>query len=529
MKELENEQQQMIEEGIDFLKSARDGADAWRSYVVLSRGENVEPITFAELTKIIAYHLREGYFMWKDLPASWSLYMPLVRECVRVRHSPSPNQKCCNDVKKFQWRHLPDECKTDVDVVLTAISNKYIQQWDDIPIALQSIESVAFAAWKSFLRWHEKYYTNLLQCSPTLNRDFFISCIEQEKVDDWDDLPQEYRTDIEFARGVKFFPSKSIAYSILDEFQELCQERETWVKVLRSTALHNYVGNLLELFAPVTILSDRPLMLQACQFDTVLRSVDETLGHDRSFLLGVLQLYPQQLIYLDNESQHMFPDLVLSTLTPFSGLNLPRHAIRKLIESLDPSFWNYRTNYIIWFTSGLPHPHVLQSERTINVDAYYDNEEIALLIAAHCRVDFRKDSFATTTSDRLRSDKSFLTKVLELDPMLILCAADELQTDFDLALMSVGNSKQAYEYYAERHTDFLEEFLDTVNQKLTLYDSYVHLVLGGIMQPQSYLCKLGQDNETTISFKKSIAAYLDVPFGQKLRWLRQSASLRERW
>ena len=523
MKELENIQQQMIEEGIDLLKNTRVEADAWRSYVVLSHGENVEPITFAELTKIIAYHLREGYFMWNDLPTSWSLCIPLAKECVRVHQPPSPNQTCYNDVKKFRWKHLPDECKSNVDVALAAISNRYIEQWEDIPIALQSVESVAFAAWKSILRCHGRYYSNLSLYSPALNRDFFVSCIEQEKVDEWDDLPQEYRTDIEFARSLTFFPSKSIAYSILDEFQEMCYERETWVKVLRSTALHNYVGNLLELFAPITIISDRPLMLQACEFDTVLRSVDETLGHDRSFLLEVLQQYPQQLIYLDNESQHMFPDLVLSTLTPLSELNLPRHAIRKLIESLDPSFWNFRSNYIIWFTSGFPHPHVLQAERSIIADAYYDNEEIAMLIAAHCRADFRQDSFETTTSDRLRSDESFMTKVLELDPMLILCAADELQTDFDLALISIGNSKQAYEYYAERHIKFLGEFLDAVNQKLILYESYVHLVLGGIMQPQCYLSKLGQDNETTMSFKKSIAAYLDVPFGQKLRWLRHSA------
>lgn len=524
MKELENERQEMIEDGIDFLKKTRGGTDGWRSFVTLAHESKVERIAFEELTKIIAYHLREGYCVWKDLPTSWSSCIPLAWECVHVRQMLSPNHKGFHDDKKFRWEHLPVECQSDIDVTLTAISNHYVQKWEDIPQSLHNIESVAFEAWKSILRWREEYYNNLTQCSPTLNRIFFLSCIEQEKIDDWDDLPQEYRRDVEFARDITFFPSKSVAYSILDEFPDLCEERETWVKVLRSPSIHNYVGSLLELFAPISITSDRPLMLQACQFDTVLRSVHVTLGQDRLFLSEVLQQYPQQLIYLDNESQLLFPDLVLSYLRPFSELNLPSHAIRKLVESLDLSFWNIRSNCILWFTYGFPHPHVLQTRSDILTDVYFDNEEIAILIAAHCRADYRKDSFSMATSDRLRSDKAFMTKIVELDPTLILSAVDELQTDFDLALMSIGNSKRVYDFYAEHRVIFLQAFFDMVHQKLSLYDSYVNLVLGGMMQPQCHLAKLGQDNETTISFKKCIAAYLGVPFGRQLRWLRQSAS-----
>ena len=527
MKELEGERQQMIDAGIDFLKSTSGGTGGWRSFVTLAHDHNVECITFEELAKIIAYHLREGYFMWNDLPSSWSSCIPLARECVHVRQMPSPNHSGCDDVKKFRWKHLPEECQSDVDVVLTAISNQYIQNWEDIPKSLQIVEPVAFAAWKAILRWREEYYSNLTQYCPTLNRNFFKVCVEQEKVDDWDDLPQEYRRDIDFARGLKFFPSKSIAYSVLDEFTDLCQERETWVKVLNSASIHNYVGSLLELFAPITITSDRPLMLQACQFDTVLRSVDATLGQDRSFLCEVLKKYPQQLIYLDNESQLMFPDLVLSSFRPFFDLNLPIHAIRKLAENLDPSFWNVKSNYILWLTTGFPHPHVLQSRSGIITDDYYNNEEIAILIASYCRTDYRKDSFSMSTSDSLRSDKIFMTKIVEIDPELIVCAADELQTDFDLALMSIGNSKEVFNYYTEQKTMFLQVFFELVVQKLSLYDSYFHLVLGGMMQPRCYLSMLGQDNETTISFKKCIAAYLDVPFGRRLFWLRQCESFRQ--
>jgi hypothetical protein len=430
----------------------------------------------------------------------------------------------CSNTKKFQWNHLPIECQSDVDVVLTAISNSYIQKWEDIHESLQSIDSVAFAAWKSILRWQEEYYTNLTLCCPTLNRDFFISCIEQEKIDDWDDLPQEYRNNLDFARALTLFPSKSVAYSILDEFPDLCQDRETWLKVMRSPSLHNYVGSLLELFAPNGITSDKSLMLYACQFDTVLRSVDVTLSQDISFLCEVLQQHPQQLVYLDRESQRLFPELVPSCLRSFSELNLPSHTIRKLVENLDRTFWNNQSNCRLWFILGFPHPHVLMSRGYILSYFYYDKEEVAILIATHCRREYRNDSFSIATSDRLRSDKSFMSKVVELDPELILCAVDELQTDFDLALMSIGNSRQIYDYYAENKTEFMQVMVDTVRHKLSLYDLYLNVVLAGMVQPQSYLYKLGQGNETTISFKKSIASYLGVPFGRQLHMLRKIES-----
>jgi hypothetical protein len=91
------------------------------------------------------------------------------------------------------------------------------------------------------------------------------------------------------------------------------------------------IGSLLELFAPISIASDKSLMLQACQFDSVLRSVDVTLTQDRSFLSAALQQHPQQLMYLDIESQLRFPELVISCLKPFYELNLPSHASKSLL------------------------------------------------------------------------------------------------------------------------------------------------------------------------------------------------------
>jgi hypothetical protein len=70
MDESENERHAMIEDGLEFLKNSRASIDEWGSFITLTHDSNTEGISFEELTKIIAYHVREGYFMWKDLPTT---------------------------------------------------------------------------------------------------------------------------------------------------------------------------------------------------------------------------------------------------------------------------------------------------------------------------------------------------------------------------------------------------------------------------------------------------------------------------
>jgi hypothetical protein len=525
-------QRHRISDGIQFVTSLQQSPNGWRVTLTLPTdsvyNQNSDSLTETdtELTKILAYYLREGHIKWKSLPNSWSEYIPLAKECVKVQHVPqhSPFMNSEQITSQFRWKDLPDSCKCDIDLVLLAISNNYVKWWEDIPIELRNNEDIAFEAWKTILRWNHKYFSNLLRYCPLLNREFFRQCIEQEKIDDWDDLPQEYRTDIEFARSISYFPSKSLTYSILDEFSELTNERDIWVKILQSKPILHHVGSLLELFAPVTITSDRQLMFQSCQYDTVLQSVDESLGHDQSFLTEVLDHYPHQLIYLDYDAQSMFPDLVLSTLKPFCERKLPSYQLRKLVENLNLSFWNERANIIAWFTAGLPHPRTLSVSYNVISDEYRVDEEMMLRIAEHCQDEYREGSFLWT-SESLRINKEFMKKVVQFDPELLFCSGMDLQTDFDLVLFVIANSTKMYKHYKEYHPYYLPPFFEQVKQRLLTHHIYVNIILRGNVQPQCHLSMLGHGDETSFSFKKTIAEYLDVPTGEELHLLRRCAVL----
>jgi hypothetical protein len=524
-----SDQQQMLVDGLDFLtsKMRRERVAAHISSLACCGCADRLPEKITEMTIFLSLHLKDGSFSWKSLPLSWSSYIPLAKECLKMKFVPFPEVEV-DKRNVFQWNDLPNTCQSDIDVVLAGISGDYIRQWQDVPIHLRNNCDVAFSAWKAFLRWNEEYYLSLTHLAPCLNRDFFRKCIEQEKIDDWDDLPQEYREDMEFARSVNIFPSTSMAYSILDKFPDLCEVQETWIKLLKSKSIGTYVGNLLEMFAPVNIVSDHHFMLQACTFDGVLRSVDQSLGHNRSFLTAVLHRYPDQLVHLGYDSQLLFPDLVLSSLQPFSRKDLHVSVLRKLVVALHPSFWSERRNIETWFLAGLPHPHVVDLNDVLAEDWNAD-EELMLLLAAYCNGKYRKDSFFLVSLS-LRNDKTFMWKVLACDPLLFICASEALQVDFDLAVFAFGSTIDVYNIYMMRQLSrdnqlFLETFFKKVNEKLSMHHLFTRLILIGIAQPQCFLSLFGRGNETALSFKKTIAEYLDVPYGPELRLLRHCTTI----
>jgi hypothetical protein len=124
-----------------------------------------------------------------------------------------------------------------------------------------------------------------------------------------------------------------------------------------------------------------------------------------------------------------------------------------------------------------------------------------------------------------------MRKVLECNPFLFSCASDTLQLDFDLALLAFGSSDEVYIKYlkqpvTEHKLRFLKSFRVIVHEKLSAHHLFYDLFLMGIVQPQCFLSMLGQGPETSLSFKKTISEYLDVPVGQELRLLRRCANLR---
>jgi hypothetical protein len=322
-----------------------------------------------------------------------------------------------------------------------------------------------------------------------------------------------------------------MACSILRRFPDLCSEPETWVKLLLESPNIDYDGriNLLIFFAPANIKANRKLMLRACRFDMVIAYVDDSLRHDLTFLVSVLDCYPFQLAHLDEDVRLMFPDLILSYLGLFLKAALhpsyEQSITYFLAGNLSSSFWRDRRNIEAWFLAGLPHPHTIVSEdlsREWNEDA-----DLMLLIASHVHHKFQTGSFFCV-SLTLRSDKSFMKKAIILDPFLFFCTSDTLQQDFDLRLIAFGSSVEVYNKFAGQPVPahFQESLLTSVEAKLSVHHAFSHLFLVGMEQPQYILSLLNNGWETSLSFKKAIAEYLGVPIGRELHLLRSCAKLR---
>jgi hypothetical protein len=381
------EQQKMLADAVEFIQFKLDPDGPEYNLALASGCIYPVPHCIVKITEFLASLITTGSIEWKDLPSSWVNSVPLAVECVKLKPSSLTTLRLVDPRPQhnFSWADLPDVCRSDVDVVLNGIKSSLIGRWEDIPVCLQSNSDVLWEAWKHILRWNNEYYMCLRSHAPILNRDFFRTCIEHEKIEYWDDLPPEYRESVDFARSIMFFPSESIAFSILDSFPDLCDERKTWVKVLDSNLSGYYTRKLLDLFASTEIMVDRDFMLRACQFDSVLLIVEPPLAHDQSFLVEVLDRCPDQLAHLHHDVQLMFPDLVLSylpefarCLPPFSEGVVHVANIRRLALSLHSSFWSERNNLVTWFMAGLPHPHFLDESIVVS-EGLNTDEDLMML------------------------------------------------------------------------------------------------------------------------------------------------------
>ena len=416
-----------------------------------------------------------------------------------------------------QWNDLPDTCKVDRSVAVAAIHNFHLQRWNDVPNQLQNDEEVAFAAWKRFLRWNERYFSNLQLHAPCLNQAFFRKCMEEGMLEEWNDLPSEFRNDIAFARSISRFPSKYLVLSILDGFPILCEERDSWIKLM--DVCPDYLGDLLALYAPVDILMDRSLMVVASRLPRVLENVDDTLGLDRSFLEEVLDQNPLQLASLSLDVQILFPDLVLQHLPLWSQHpELSRRNIDGLLSWLDRSFWGDRLFLETWIRLGLPVHHWMLP------DPWDSDRGLFLLVAAHSRADYRSDSFSNA-SPALRADKNFMLQVLEHDAQLIFCTSQEVQRDFDIAVFVFAKSLVAFaDIYP---VEFTRQLDLKMKEKLFVHELFFKTILCGIWQSADNspcaLPLLSQGSETTMSYKRAIAEFLGIPTGRELRLLRRAS------
>jgi hypothetical protein len=192
-----------------------------------------------------------------------------------------------------------------------------------------------------------------------------------------------------------------------------------------------------------------------------------------------------------------------------------------MVAAVAPSLWENHSVVTAWFSGGGPFTYHFPVE-------WKDDEEIFLLIAENCFTTLLAlQSFNNFASPRLKSDKTFMLKAVELNPNLFFGASDELQKDFDLLVAALAASNLLYNensmarrFFEEQVGDleFVERVRARVRGQLAVHDTYTKVVLPAILLGNKS-CPLTILNQE-LGYKKLIAEFLDVPLGSKLGMAR---------
>lgn len=435
------------------------------------------------------------------------------------------------------WANVPEPCRWDPDVILTALRLSWSGEtqkigWDDIPTDLQrNHREIA-------LRGVRQFNVDADTCPCLLDRSF----MKKQFLDHgflWQQLPTELKNDIEFARSMEQFPTAFHVHQIFDNFPALCADRAVWVKAVNAVEV-GQLSTAIRDYAPAEIRSDRELMEKACTRQAeILLLVDNHLADDRGFLLAIAGRNAFILWHLTKARQLRFPDVVdralQQTAERFTQYELSLSKVVGLVHVyLARELWNNREFVLRWFQLGLPFVNFGPFRET----AWKEDKEIFLLVARHCRSDLHRVSFGNA-SMKLRRDKKFMLQILEIAPSLLEMVVPELRNDFDLCLLAFSGYQSAVRTEVDRRLermqernhpdrteyDYLDEFRSEVSEHLNAHTIFSTIVLPAISQTPDSGCALtvlNQGAETSRSYKKRVAEYLDVPTGKRLRLRRQA-------
>ena len=158
----------------------------------------------------------------------------------------------------------------------------------------------------------------------------------------------------------------------------------------------------------------------------------------------------------------MYPDLIAKL---FANLQLiiGEALDEDLAAMVDEELWNNMDVVKAWFENG-GHGHTL-----IPV-AMKHNPEFGLLVAEHCEF----DEFALLLPTELRSDKSFMSKAVNIDKYMGLTATGALRQDFDFAVLvySTENAFDLLEHESPERIRFLHTVLEKAKAKVEAYEGF---------------------------------------------------------
>jgi hypothetical protein len=185
-----------------------------------------------------------------------------------------------------------------------------------------------------------------------------------------------------------------------------------------------------------------------------------------------------------------------------------------------------------------------------------------LLIAQHYPDEFEY------ASNKLRTDKDFLARVLAVNPTLLKeLPTPELAHDFDLAVIALGGPTSTadatpstsstavqrqrrdliglYDMNDPDDFGFLTKLAVHVHEQVASHERFVSLILGGMTATAagekhnvsmdgfqlapSLFAMLNQGDETSMVYKKLLAEFTGVPMGNEIHVLRRASANLVRW
>lgn len=293
--------------------------------------------------EIVAAAVRGGYVDWWTLSDELK-YDACVSAAVMSEYSELDSDR------RFEFLDFMElSAKSPGDVMLAAFAlfrtQFCAQRWSDVPNDWQRMHKglALFGVVNEFI--------NADDCPCLLDRDFMRTCIEKGALKKWNKLPTELQCDVDFARSIQVFPSAVLYAQLFSCFPDLFGDRTFWRTVVDSAATSEAKGALyvklsstIRHFAPVEILSDRELMINACSVDEdTLFSLDDSFTREHDFLLACVHRNPHCFDWIFPEVQRLFPDVVDRALSRYMEIEeLDDHSIHKIsswVESMAPEFW----------------------------------------------------------------------------------------------------------------------------------------------------------------------------------------------
>jgi len=358
----------------------------------------------------------------------------------------------------------------------------------------------------------------------------------------WNKLPEDLERDESFARSLQNFPAKSeLVGKIFEQFPSMRLDLDIWQRcIINSTKISGQtLFRLVRNYAPASVTTNHRLMLAACQRSCEILQLVDDVSFGRTFLTALLQNAPYGLAFMSAAAQTHFPDLVVPTFALLNRMDRLRFTqkLRSVAANIVPFIWEDRSALLSWFRAGLPfltNPVISRQNfpehHIAFTQAWKDDPEICLLIA---RYENSPQSSFEFAAPFLRRNKDFMLQVLEIQPMLLrsIPRLAPMRQDFDILLQAFGRSRAAIEHYLKVGSPTLSEtaqnvasFQAGVQELLQVHESFTKTVLLGMSaaSTESILSRLDQGAETSLSHKKILAEYLNVPTGKKLRLLRQA-------